>query len=127
MLNYFNSFKFFWAKTINTTCYLQNRIYIRPILRKTSYELLKVRLEVIHILLSFATYYNMILHKMDVRCAFLNGIINKDIYVKQPPSFESDAFPNHTSRKNYNSHFVIVQIYVDYTDETLFEEFSELM
>jgi len=28
---------------VNTTCYVQNRIYIRPILEKTSYELFKRR------------------------------------------------------------------------------------
>ena len=33
----------FWAKAVNTTCYVQNRIYIRPILEKTTYELFKGR------------------------------------------------------------------------------------
>ncbi|RDX73319.1 hypothetical protein CR513_47093, partial [Mucuna pruriens] len=41
------------------------------------------------------TYYHMRLHQMDVKCAFLNGIINEEVYVKQPPYFESDAFPKH--------------------------------
>ncbi|KAK2389666.1 hypothetical protein QL285_063241 [Trifolium repens] len=35
--------KHFWAKAVNTTCYIQNRIYIRPILNKTTYELFKGR------------------------------------------------------------------------------------
>ncbi|WJX25006.1 hypothetical protein P8452_14084 [Trifolium repens] len=35
--------KHFWAKVVNTTCYIQNRIYIRPILNKTTYELFKGR------------------------------------------------------------------------------------
>jgi transposase InsO family protein len=30
----------FWAKTINTTCYSINRLYLHRILKKTSYELL---------------------------------------------------------------------------------------
>ena len=38
-----NLAKHFWAETVNTTCYVQNRIYIRPILEKTTYELFKER------------------------------------------------------------------------------------
>ena len=38
-----NLAKPFWAEAINTTSYVQNRIYIRPILEKTSYELFKGR------------------------------------------------------------------------------------
>jgi len=30
--------KHFWAKAVNTSCYLQNKIYIRPIFKKTPYE-----------------------------------------------------------------------------------------
>ncbi|RDX88277.1 hypothetical protein CR513_30148, partial [Mucuna pruriens] len=33
--------KHLWTEAINTTCYLQNKIYIRPILKKTPYELWK--------------------------------------------------------------------------------------
>ena len=32
---------------------------------------------------------------MDVKSAFVNGFINKEIYVEQPPGFESFNFPNH--------------------------------
>jgi hypothetical protein len=32
---------------------------------------------------------------MDVKSAFLNGYINKEVYVKQPPSFEDDKKFNH--------------------------------
>jgi len=32
---------------------------------------------------------------MDVKSAFLNGYINKEVYVEQPPSFEDDKKPNH--------------------------------
>ncbi|RDY01108.1 hypothetical protein CR513_15613, partial [Mucuna pruriens] len=105
----------------------------------------KAKLEAIHILLFFTTHNHMRLHQMDVECAFLNDIINEEIYVKQPLGFESDAFlimafyglkqaprtwyeilssflmSNGFERgkvetiflKNYNSHFIIVQIYMD--------------
>ena len=38
-----NLAKHVWAEVVNTTCYAQNRIYIRPILDKTTYELFKGR------------------------------------------------------------------------------------
>ena len=32
---------------------------------------------------------------MDVKSAFLNGYINEEVYVEQPPDFEDDKKPNH--------------------------------
>jgi len=43
MIHENNLTKIFWAKAVNTSCYVQNRIYIRPILDKTTYELFKGR------------------------------------------------------------------------------------
>jgi len=41
MLNDNSSPKHLWAEAVNIACYLQNKIYIRPILKKTPYELWK--------------------------------------------------------------------------------------
>jgi len=43
MIHEINLAKHLWAKAINTTCYVQNRIYIRHILEKTASELFKGR------------------------------------------------------------------------------------
>ncbi|GGP32937.1 hypothetical protein GCM10010182_83550 [Actinomadura cremea] len=39
MLNEHNLPKYFWAATVNTTCYIINRVIIRSKLEKTPYEL----------------------------------------------------------------------------------------
>ncbi|GJZ68075.1 retrovirus-related pol polyprotein from transposon TNT 1-94 [Tanacetum coccineum] len=56
------------------------------------------RLEAIRIFLAFATYMNFIVYQMDVKSAFLNGKLKEEVYVKQPPSFENNEFPNHVCK-----------------------------
>ncbi|GJY31150.1 retrotransposon protein, putative, ty1-copia subclass [Tanacetum coccineum] len=46
----------------------------------------------IRILISIAAYYDYEIWQMDVKTAFLNGYLNKDIYMVQPESFVD---PNH--------------------------------
>lgn len=46
-------------------------------------------------LLAYACHKNFILFQMDVKSAFLNCYIMEEVYVKQPPSFENEKFPNH--------------------------------
>jgi hypothetical protein len=53
------------------------------------------RLESIHILFAYATHHDFKLYQIDVKSAFLNGQIKKELYVEQPPSFESEEYPNH--------------------------------
>ncbi|GJR57338.1 retrovirus-related pol polyprotein from transposon TNT 1-94 [Tanacetum coccineum] len=53
------------------------------------------RIEAIMIFPSFATYVNLIVIRMDVKSAFLNGKLKEEIYVKQPHGFESSKFPNY--------------------------------
>ncbi|GJR40928.1 retrovirus-related pol polyprotein from transposon TNT 1-94 [Tanacetum coccineum] len=57
-----------------------------------------VRLEAIRIFLAFATYMNFIVYQIDVKSAFLNGKLKEEVYVKQPPGFESSDFPTHVCK-----------------------------
>jgi hypothetical protein len=53
------------------------------------------RFESIHMLLAYATHHGFKLYQMDAMSAFLNGLIKEEVYVEQPPGFESEDYPNH--------------------------------
>jgi hypothetical protein len=53
------------------------------------------RLESIRILLAYASHHNFKFQQMDVKSAFLNGLLHELVYVKQPSGFEDPNFPNH--------------------------------
>jgi hypothetical protein len=53
------------------------------------------RLESIRILLAYATHHNFKLYQIDVKNTFLNGPIKEEMYVEQPPNFESEEWHNH--------------------------------
>ncbi len=53
------------------------------------------RIEAIRMLCALACIKNFMLCQMDVKSAFLNGYIDEEVFVAQPPSFEDPQFPNH--------------------------------
>jgi hypothetical protein len=52
------------------------------------------RLETIRIFLPFSVAKGFKLHQMDVKSAFLNGVLDEEVYVRQPPGFESEKYPH---------------------------------
>lgn len=56
------------------------------------------RLESIRLLLAVACKLHIKLHQMDVKSAFLNGILKEEVYVAQPPGFIDPHFPHHVYR-----------------------------
>nr|GEW48478.1 retrovirus-related Pol polyprotein from transposon TNT 1-94 [Tanacetum cinerariifolium] len=56
---------------------------------------LVARLESIKILLAIACANDFKLYQMDVKIAFLNGFINEEVYVAQPPGFIDFQKPNY--------------------------------
>ncbi|GJV39301.1 retrovirus-related pol polyprotein from transposon TNT 1-94 [Tanacetum coccineum] len=60
----------------------------------------KPTLEVVRIFLMFAAHMNMIFYHMDVKMAFLNGILHEEVYVSQPYGFVDPDNPNHVYPKD---------------------------
>nr|GFB18197.1 retrovirus-related Pol polyprotein from transposon TNT 1-94 [Tanacetum cinerariifolium] len=48
-----------------------------------------VRLEAMQIFLAYAAHKNMVVYQMDVKTAFLNSNLRKEVYVSQPDMFGS--------------------------------------
>jgi len=56
---------------------------------------LVARLEVVKLLLAFSSIKGFRLFQIDVNSAFLNGYINEEVFVSQPPGFEDYKNPKH--------------------------------
>jgi hypothetical protein len=53
------------------------------------------RLELIRMLLAYATHHGFKLYQMDVKSAFLNDQIKEEVYVEKSPGFKSEEYSNH--------------------------------
>jgi hypothetical protein len=51
-------------------------------------------LKAIRILLAFATSKGCKLYQIDVKSDFLNGVIQEEVYVRQPPGFKNTKYPD---------------------------------
>jgi hypothetical protein len=56
------------------------------------------RLEAMRILLAFSVAKGFKLYQMDVNSGFLNGFLEEEVYVRQPPGFDSVEFPHRVYR-----------------------------
>ncbi|GJW14888.1 retrovirus-related pol polyprotein from transposon TNT 1-94 [Tanacetum coccineum] len=85
------------------------------------------RIEAIRIFIANAANKNMIIYRMDVKTAFLNGELKEEVYVSQPEGFVDPDHPTHVYRLKKalyglkqaprawktGKHILLVQIYVD--------------
>ncbi|CAM8917132.1 unnamed protein product [Rhodiola kirilowii] len=53
------------------------------------------RLEAIRLLIAHSTYHGFTLQQMDVKTAFLNGVLKEEVYVSQTPGFEDKDHTDH--------------------------------
>ncbi|GJT00029.1 putative ribonuclease H-like domain-containing protein [Tanacetum coccineum] len=52
------------------------------------------KIEAIRLFLAYASFMDFTVYQMDVKSAFLYGIIEEEVYVCQPPGFEDPHFPD---------------------------------
>nr|GEX99628.1 hypothetical protein [Tanacetum cinerariifolium] len=53
------------------------------------------QIEAICLFLAYAAHKDFTVFQMDVKTAFLNGILKEEVYVDQPPGFVSKLYPDH--------------------------------
>nr|GFB03420.1 retrovirus-related Pol polyprotein from transposon TNT 1-94 [Tanacetum cinerariifolium] len=53
------------------------------------------QIEAIRLFLAYAAHKDFTVFQMDVKTAFLNGILKEKVYVGQPPGFVSKQYPDH--------------------------------
>jgi len=109
MIHENNLAKHFWAEAVNTACYIQNRIYIRPILEKTAYLLFKGKR-------SNISYF----HQFGCTCY----ILNTKLYLKKfDAKVQRGIFLGYSKRskayKVYNSETLCVEesMHVKFADK----------
>ena len=56
------------------------------------------RLEAIRMFLAYVAHKKFKVFQKDVKSAFLNGELDEEIFVEQPPGFVDPRFPNHVYR-----------------------------
>lgn len=54
-----------------------------------------VKASTVRIILSLAVLHHWPLHQLDVKNAFLNGVLSKPVYMEQPPGYIDSAMPDH--------------------------------
>ncbi|KAK6163788.1 hypothetical protein DH2020_000652 [Rehmannia glutinosa] len=55
---------------------------------------LVARLEAMRMFLAYVAHKNFVVYQMDVNSAFLNGLLEEELYVEQPPEFEKKPIGN---------------------------------
>lgn len=58
------------------------------------------QLEEIRFFTAYASFTNFKFYQIGVKTTFLHGCLQEEVFLKQPPSFESEKFPDHVYRED---------------------------
>nr|GEY34296.1 retrovirus-related Pol polyprotein from transposon TNT 1-94 [Tanacetum cinerariifolium] len=67
----------------------------RPVLKRNQLKTDVARMEAIRIFLAYAAHKRFTVYQMDVKTAFLHGLLKEDVYVYQPEGFIDFDYPSH--------------------------------
>ncbi|KAI3770877.1 hypothetical protein L6452_02025 [Arctium lappa] len=77
-------------------------------------------IEAIRISLAYAAHKNCTVYQVEVKSAFLNGVLHEEVYVAQPEGFVDPHHPDHKGTvdttlflKRQGEDLILIQIYVD--------------
>jgi hypothetical protein len=59
-----------------------------------------VKASIIHVILSVAVSRGWSLRQLDIQNAFLHGLLEEEVYMKQPPGYEDKYVPGYVCRLN---------------------------
>ncbi|GJY77244.1 retrovirus-related pol polyprotein from transposon TNT 1-94 [Tanacetum coccineum] len=78
---------------------------------------LVARHEVVRMFIAYNTHKNFTIFQMDVKTAFLNGLLKEEVYVSKPDGFVDPDFPNHVYKLKkalcHEDDILLIQVYVD--------------
>jgi hypothetical protein len=57
-----------------------------------------IKQETIKLVFSIVVSCDWKIHQLDIHNAFLNGVLDEEVYMKQPPGFVDSALPSHVCR-----------------------------
>jgi histone deacetylase 1/2 len=57
-----------------------------------------VKAATIRLILSFAVSQNWVMHQLDLKNAFLHGVLEEEVYMRQPPGYESSTHPDYVCK-----------------------------
>ena len=112
MLHEYNLPLYFWPEAVNTSCYISNRVFKRPILNKTSYELWNNRKPKISYLRVFGC-----------KCFILN---TKDNLGKFDSKVDEGSFLGYSTSSKANRVFNNRTLLVEESMHVIFDESNSL-
>ena len=87
----------------DTACKYKARLVVKGYAQKFGIDYLDTfapvaRHDTIRLLIALATHKTWKIFQLDVKSAFLNGTLDNDIYIEQPPGFVKSGYEQHVCK-----------------------------